>query len=138
MKKIITPIPKNRNFVDHCFMNKDKILTKKEEEEFKNKIIYIILTEINEIYIIQGVDRPIDKLSLFSSDIKNSLSNNNNIDNNIYKTDHLRIDNFIIRQYINNIFDNEYSLATNLKLVNQNSFFFFLIIGNKNSDLLFM
>ena len=138
MKKIITPIPKNRNFVDHCFMNKDKILTKKEEEEIKNKIIYIILTEINEIYIIQGVDRPIDKLSLFSSDIKNSLSNNNNIDNNIYKTDHLRIDNFIIRQYINNIFDNEYSLATNLKLVNQNSFFNGLIIGNKNGDLLFM
>ena len=135
MKKITTPIPKNKNFVDHWFIPKDKNLTRTEEEKMKNKILYIILTEENEIYIIQGVDRAIDKLSLFSSDVKNSLSK---VDTNVYKTDHLRIDSFIIRQYISNIFENEYSLATNLRLINQNSFCNGLIVGNKNGDLLFM
>ena len=81
------------------------------------------------------MDRAIDKLSLFSSDVKNSLSK---VDTNVYKTDHLRIDSFIIRQYISNIFENEYSLATNLRLINQNSFCNGLIVGNKNGDLLFM
>ena len=135
VKKITTPIPKNKNFVDHWFIPKDKNLTRTEEEKMKNKILYIILTEENEIYIIQGVDRAIDKLSLFSSDVKNSLSK---VDTNVYKTDHLRIDSFIIRQYISNIFENEYSLATNLRLINQNSFCNGLIVGNKNGDLLFM
>ena len=135
VKKITTPIPKNKNFVAHWFIPKDKNLTRTEEEKMKNKILYIILTEENEIYIIQGVDRAIDKLSLFSSDVKNSLSK---VDTNVYKTDHLRIDSFIIRQYISNIFENEYSLATNLRLINQNSFCNGLIVGNKNGDLLFM
>ena len=135
VKKIQCPIPKNKNFVDHWFIQKDKNLTKVEEEKMKNVILFIVLTEINEIYIIQGVERAIDKLSLFSSDVKNSLSN---VDTNIYRTDHLRIDNFIIRQYISNIFENEYSLATNLKLINQNTFCNGLIVGNKNGDLLFM
>ena len=135
VKKIQSPIPKNRNFVDHWYIPLDKNITKNEEEKMKNLILYLVLTEINEIYIIQGVERTIDKLSLFSSDVKNSLSN---IDTNIYKTDHLRIDNFIIRQYISNIFENEYSLATNLRLINQNTFCNGLIVGNKNGDLLFM
>mgnify|MGYP002625949573 CR=1 FL=1 len=134
-RKIQMPIAKNKNFVDHCYLTKDKIITRKEEEIINNKILYIILTEVNEIYIIQGVERAIDKLSVFSSEVKNSLAN---IDTNLYRTDHLRIDNFIIRQYISNIFENEYSLATNMRLINQNNFCNGLIIGNKDGDLLFM
>ena len=102
--------------MDHCYLNKDKNITKKEEDKIKNLIFYIVLTESNEIYIIQGVEKSIDKLSLFSSGVKI----NSNLDTNLYRTDHLRIDSFIIRQYITNIFDNNYSLSRNLKLINQN------------------
>ena len=122
--------------MDHCYIPKDKNLTKKEEDKIKNKILYIILTEINEIYIIQGVEKAIDKLSVFASDNKsNPLSN---IDSNLYRTDHLRIDSFIIRQYISNIFENKYSLACNLRLINQNVFCNGIIVGNKDGDLLLM
>ena len=68
-RKIQTPIIKNKNFVDHCFIYLDKNLTKQEEDKLKNKILYIVLTENNELYIIQGVDRAIDRLSLFASNI---------------------------------------------------------------------
>ena len=135
-RKIAIPIAKNKNFVDHCYIPKDKNLKKKEEDKIKNKILYIILTEINEIYIIQGVEKAIDKLSVFASDNKsNPLSN---IDSNLYRTDHLRIDSFIIRQYISNIFENKYSLACNLRLINQNVFCNGIIVGNKDGDLLLM
>ena len=133
IKKIIHPIPKYKNFVDHCYLNKDKNITKKEEDKIKNLIFYIVLTESNEIYIIQGVEKSIDKLSLFSSGVKI----NSNLDTNLYRTDHLRIDTFIIRQYITNIFDNNYSLSRNLKLINQNNFCHCLIIGNADGDLAF-
>ena len=49
--------------MDHCYIPKDKNLTKKEEDKIKNKILYIILTELNEIYIIQGVEKAIDNAS---------------------------------------------------------------------------
>ena len=135
-RKIQTPIIKNKNFVDHCFIYLDKNLTKQEEDKLKNKILYIVLTENNELYIIQGVDRAIDRLSLFASDIKSNYSSK--FDSNLYRSDHLRIDSFIVIQYITDIFENKYSLARNLYLINQNNFFSGLIIGNKDGDLLLM
>ena len=136
IRKIPTPIPKNRNFVDHAYISKDKNLSKKQEDIIKNKILYIVLTENNELYIIQGIERAIDKLSLISQDVKvNSLSN---VDSNLYSTDHLRLDSFIIRQYISNIFENEYSLSSNFSLINQNNYCSALLIGNKDGDLLLM
>ena len=135
-RKIPTPIPKYKNFVDHCYIPKDKNLTKREENNIKNKILYLVLTESNEIYVIQGVERAIDKLSIFSQEAKSSSLSN--IDSNLYRTDHLRIDSFIIRQYISNIFENQYSLSSNMKLINQNNYYNGIIIGNKDGDLLFM
>ena len=85
------------------------------------------------MYILQGVEKSFDKTSSLSmsSTIKNSVSSN------LYKTQ-MRIDKFIIRQYLTNIFDNKFSLATKIKVINQNNYYNGLVVGNQDGDLLFL
>ena len=127
-------VPKSKNFVDHSFINKDK-KTSNENKDNKNQILYAVLTANNELYILQGIEKSLDKTSSLSmassSTVKNSFSSN------LYKNDQ-RIDRFIIRQYLTNIFDNKFSLSTKLKVINQNNYYNGLIIGNQDGDLLFL
>ena len=130
-KEIPNSVPKSKNFVDHCFINKDKN-TSSEIKENKNQLLYAVITSNNELYILQGIEKSLDKTSSISmsSTVRNSISSN------LYKTQ--RIDKFIIRQYSTNIFDNPFSLSTKIKVVNQNNYYNGLIIGNLDGDLLFL
>ena len=130
-REISNPVPKSKNFVDHCFINKDKNFSS-EIKDNKNQLLYAIITSNNELYILQGIEKSFDKTSSLSmsSTLKNSVSSN------LYKTE--RIDKFIIKQYLTNIFDNKFSLSTKLKVVNQNNYYNGLIVGNQDGDLLFL
>ena len=131
-REIPNAIPKSKNFVDHCFLNKDKN-SSSEIKDSKNNLLYAIITANNELYILQGVEKSFDKTSSLSmsSTVKNSVSSN------LYKTE-MKIDKFIIRQYLTNIFDNKFSLATKIKVINQNNYYNGLIVGNQEGDLLFL
>ncbi len=124
-------IPKSKNFVDHSFINRDKSIS--NEKENKIQTLYAILTANNELYILQGIEKSFDKTSLSMM----SSTNKNNITSNLYRTQQ-RIDKFIVRQYLTNIFDNMFSLSTKIKVINQNNYYNGLILGNTDGDLLFL
>ena len=132
-REIPNSIPKSKNFVDHCFLNKDKNTSSEAKDNNKNYLLFAVITANNELYILQGVEKSFDKTSSLSmsSTIKNSVSSN------LYKT-YMRIDKFIIRQYLTNIFDNKFSLATKIKVINQNNYYNGLVVGNQDGDLLFL
>ena len=132
-REIPNSVPKSKNFVDHCFINKDKSDSSTEIKDINNQLLYAVITSNNELYILQGVEKSFDKTSSLSmsSTIKNSVVSN------LYKTD-FKIDKFIIRQYLANIFDNKFSLASKIKVINQNNYYNGLIIGNQDGDLLFL
>jgi hypothetical protein len=96
-------IPKLKNFVDHSFIRKDRKKLS-ENGENKNQLLYAILTSSNELYILQGLEKSLNKTA--------SISNIN---------DPQRIEKFIIIQHLTDIFDNKLSVATKLKVVNQNN-----------------
>ncbi len=104
-REIKTSISQNKNYIDHSFSKGDN----------KN-LILISLTSENEIFIIEGLS---DKNKQF---IKNSIDN-----------DSITITQFIIKQYINNIFNNTLSIPTRLIVLKDG-----LIIGNDKGDLLFL
>ena len=113
-------IPQLKNFVDHSFIRKDRKKLS-ENEENKNQLLYAILTSSNELYILQGLEKSLNKTA--------SISNIN---------DPQRIEKFIIIQHLTNIFDNQLSVATKLKVVNQNNYYNGIIVGNHEGDLLFL
>ena len=130
-KEIPNTVPKSKNFVDHCFINKDKNIPS-EMKDNKYHLLYAVLTANNELYILQGIEKSLEKTSSMSiSSLKNSVNSS------LYKTEQ-RIDKFIIRQYITNIFDNKLSLSTRIKAINQNNYYNGLIVGNQDGDLLFL
>ena len=102
-REIKSNLSQNKNYVDHSFSKGNN----------KNPLI-IALTSENEIFIIEGI---IEKNKQF---IKKD--DNNEI-----------IDQFIIKQYINNIFNNTESIPTRLKVLTNG-----IIIGNDKGDLLFL
>lgn len=127
-------IPKSKNFVDHSLIRKDK-KNLSENSEIRNQILYVVLTSNNELYILQGIEKLFDKES---SKSKKELTTKKNISSNLHIIDSHRIEKFIIIQHLTNIFDNKLSVATNLKVVNQNNYYNGLIIGNHEGDLLFL
>ena len=133
-REIPNTVPKFKNFVDHCFINRDKTISSgTKDNNNKIQLLYAVITSNNELYILQGIEKSFDKTSTLSlsSTVKNSVSSN------LYKTNQ-RIEKFIIRQYLTNIFDNKFSLATKLKVINQNNYYNGLIIGNQDGDLVFL
>ena len=131
-REIPNTVPKTKNFVDHCFINKDKnISSESKDSNNKNQLLYAVITANNELYILQGIEKSFDKTASLSMSSKNSVSSN------LYKTEQ-RIEKFIIRQYLSNIFDNKFSLTTKIKVINQNNYYNGLIIGNQEGDLLFL
>ena len=126
-REIQNNLPKNKNYIDHYCLKIDS-------EEKANSLFYITATSGNEIYIIESIQKSFDKSASISS-INNSNINSSNLN---YVDSLHKIEKFIILNYISNIFDTPLSLTTKIKLINQNSFFNGLIIGNKNGDLLLM
>ena len=104
-REIKTSISQNKNYIDHSFAKGDN----------KN-LILIAITSENEIFIIEG---SYDKNKQY---IKNSNDN-----------DSIIIDQFTIKQYINNIFNNSSSFPTRLKILKDG-----IIVGNDKGDLLFL
>ena len=121
-------IPKLKNFVDHSFIRKDR-KNLSENRENISQILCAILTSSNELYILQGIEKSLNKTSSIS---KNALTGKNKINSTH------RIEKFIIIQHLTNIFDNNLSVATKLKVVNQNNYYNGIIIGNHEGDLLFL
>ena len=121
-KEIQNNVPKSKNFVDHSLIRKDK-KNLSENNESIEQILYAVLTSNNELYILKGIEILFDKESSKS---------------NLYVDDSHRIEKFIIIQHLTNIFDNNLSVATKLKVVNQNNYYNGIIIGNHEGDLLFL
>ena len=132
-KEIPHNISKSKNFIDHSVIKKER--SNSSENKENNKILYVILTADNELYILQGVEY-FDKTSSISM---NTLNFKNSISSNLSKNAGFKtIEKFIIIQRLTNIFDNKFCSPTKLKVVNQNNYYNGLIIGNQDGDLLFL
>ena len=104
-KEIKNNLIQNKNYVDHCFIIGSAVP------------LIITITSKNELFVIEGV---------FEQNNKNYQKNNEKI---IFD----KIDFFIIKQYISNIFHNENSQPTKILSLKEG-----LIIGNNKGDLLFL
>ena len=107
-KEIKNNLIQNKNYIDHCFII-DSALP-----------LIIAITSKNELFVIEGV---------FEQNNKNYQKNKFNEEKIIFD----KIDYFIIKQYITNIFNNENSEPTKILSLNNG-----LIIGNNKGDLLFL
>ena len=119
-------ISKAKNFVDHSFS--------KFKSTQKDYSIIFVISSINELFIIQSSQRPIiddqkkasNEDDPFEIDI---LTNNSNIN--------CKIEQFMVKYYFCNIFDNINSISTKINIINNTKYFEGLIIGNNYGDIVF-
>ena len=119
--KIPFLMAKTKNFVDHCFY------------KFKNRVnkfnsVLIVITSINELFVIQSSDKSI------------SEEHNNINEIEIFENEFSSIpglEQFIIKHYICNIFDDISCISTKLNIINNTDYFEGIIIGNNYGDIVF-
>ena len=122
--KIPFLMAKTKNFVDHYFY-------KFKSRVDKNNSVLITITSINELFVIQSSDKSI-------SEKQNTNKDLNEIE--IFENDNPSIpglEQFVIKYYICNIFDDISCISTKLNIINNTEYFEGLIIGNNYGDIAF-
>ena len=125
-KKIPNLIDKRKNFLDHAFYKfKNNI-----NENQKNSIL-ITITSINELIIFQSSQKTIKEEQNNKTNTKSGTKENGILYKNI------GIEQFVIKYYITNIFNDINCISTKLNIINDTDYFNGIIIGNNLGDIVF-
>ena len=116
---------KTKYFIDHCFY-------KFKNHSNKNNSILMAITSINELFILQSSEKSI------------KVEENNNKENNINEIEILDkniissgIEQFVIKYYISNIFNDITCVSTKINIINNTDYLEGIIIGNNYGDIVF-
>jgi len=132
----------NKNYVDHCWIYENKIptlCTVTEDNEF-----YMFQAQIDKNKNISNINNNSNSNNNNNNNNENSNNNNNETNNNNNSNDFITITKFIIKQNLQNIFNNE--IFENKQIINKdtkfstkiNSYKNGIIIGSNKGNLLFM
>ena len=126
-KKIPNLMTKTKNFMDHSFY---KFKSHSNYKDKDNSILFTI-SSINELFILQSSQKPL-------TDEQSNKSNNdiNDIGVNDTTSINSNIEQFIIKYYICNIFDDITCISTKIDIINNTDYFEGLIIGNNYGDVI--
>lgn len=117
-KKIPNLMTKTKNFVDHSFY-------KFNNNSDKNNSILFTITSNNELFILQSSQKIIYGES--------NKSNENDEIENIFNNS---IEQFIVKFYISNIFNDINCISSKLNVINNTDYFNGIIIGNNLGDII--
>ena len=117
---------KTKYYIDHCFY-------KFNNHSNKNNSILMAITSINELFVLQSSEK-----SIVNEQKDNNANDINGIEIMVGKgINNSGIEQFVIKHYISNIFNDITCVSTKINIINNTNYFEGIIIGNNYGDIVY-